>query len=330
MRRKASILLMLAVLLMTSLTGVGFATEQKYPSKTIEMIVGYGAGGGVDILARMITMDARKTLGVPLVVLNMPGAATVEATHYVQSQPADGYTVFGATPTSIYNNPLSGRVDVMPDDWIPVLRAHVDVGSIMVRSDSPFKEWSDLVDYAKQNPNKLNWGIVGALSIDEIASSVLVQEAGIEVKFVTYEAGGEMQAALLGGHIDVMYEEPGIVMQLIEANKMRPLIIISDKRLERFPDIAAVGDLGYTMPPMLWRGFFVKKGTPPDRVKTLEAALLKAMESPLYRAYERESLLDLYEGGCLGAEAFVESMKQEVDSYKRVLSDLGYLRSDLQ
>ncbi|HHY46133.1 MAG TPA: tripartite tricarboxylate transporter substrate binding protein [Firmicutes bacterium] len=310
-----------------AILSMGSSAEQKFPSKTIEIVVGYGAGGGVDILARMVALDARKILGVPIIVVNMPGAATVEATNYVQSQPADGYTVFCATPTSIYNNPLSGRVNVMPEDWIPILRAHVDIGSIVVRQESPFKTWQDLVSYAKKNPGKLNWGIVGALSIDEIASSILMQEAGIDVKLISFESGGEAQAALLGGHIDALYEEPGVVMELIESKRMRPILVLSENRLQRFPDVVSMGEMGYASVPMLWRGFFVKKGTPNEVVRTLENAFTKAMQGKIYKAYERESLLDLYPGGFLGSEAFAASMKKEVETYTSVLRKLGYLKA---
>lgn len=300
--------------------------EEKFPSRTITFINGYGPGGGTDILSRMALMKARSELGVPCIVANMPGAATVEATKYIQAQPADGYTVFVCTPTTVYNNPLSGRVSVMPEDWIPVIRAHIDVSSLMVRQDSPFKKWEDLLKYAKENPGKLNVGIMGALSVDELASAAIAMQAGIEVKLIPFEGGGEGMAALLGGHVDVLFEEPGVVMQLVESQKVRPLLLLSQEKVSRFPEVETLGDFGYKGVPVLWRGFVVKAGTPMDRVKIIEQALVKSMQSELYKAYERDSLLDLYPGGFLTSEAFAKEMTVEYEGYKAVMKKLGYLK----
>ncbi len=302
------------------------AAEEAFPSRTITFVHGFGAGGGIDILARMALMKARPLFKVPAIVSGMPGGATVEAMKYVQKQPADGYTVFVATPTSIFINPLCGRVDIKPEDWQPILRAHIDVSSWMVTEESPYKKWEDLLKYAKENPGKLKVGIMGALSVDAIASAALANQAGIEVKMIPFDGGGEGMAALLGGHVDVLFEEPGVVMQLVEAKKVRPLLLMSDKRIDRFADVECAGDFGYKGIPLLWRGFFVKAGTPADRVKVIEDALTKSMQSDLYKAYENESLLRLYPGGFVGSAEFAEIMKTEVNSYADVMKQLGYVK----
>lgn len=323
--RKVSIAVLVIMMVVIASIGIAVA-EEPFPSKTITVINGYGPGGGTDTLSRMALIQARKILKVPMIVVNMPGAATVEATKYIQSQPADGYTIFVCTPTSIYNNPLSGRVSVMPEDWTPILRAHVDVSAINVRDDSPYKNWEELVAFAKENPGKIKWGIVGALSVDELASTAIIQKSGLDVKLVPFESGGESHAALLGGHVDVLFEEPGQVMQLIDAGKMRPLLILTDERIKRFPDVTCLGDMKYTGVPKLWRAFFVKAGTPEDRVKILEEALTTSMQSSVYKAYEQDSLLNLYPGGFLTSSQFKLAMKDDLESYRSVMKKLGYLK----
>jgi putative tricarboxylic transport membrane protein len=298
-----------------------------FPSKTINVIHGFGPGGGIDVMARMAIMNANDVFKVPVIVAPMPGGATVEATRYIQQQPADGYTVFATTPTSTLINPLAGRVSVMPEDWIPVLRAHIDVSSLMVRQDSQFKDWDDCVAYAKSNPGKLKLGIMGALSVDELASAAILQQAGLNMKFIPYESGGEGQAALLGGHVDLLFEEPGVVTQLVEGKKVRPILLLTQRRIEKFPDVACLADYGYTGVPVLWRGFFVKKGTPDTIVKALEKGITASMQGKTYQKYEEDSLLNIYPGGFQNSEEFGESFKKDAEAFRSVMQKLGYLKT---
>jgi tripartite-type tricarboxylate transporter receptor subunit TctC len=271
-------------------------------------------------------MNANDVFKVPVIVVPMPGGATVEATRYIQNQTADGYTVFATTPTSTLINPLAGRVSVMPEDWIPLLRAHIDVSSLMVREDSQFKNWDDCVAYAKSNPGKLKLGIMGALSVDELASAAILQQAGLNMKLIPYESGGEGHAALLGGHVDLLFEEPGVVTQLVEGKKVRPILLLTRQRIEKFPDVASLADYDYTGVPVLWRGFFVKKGTPAEIVKILEEGLTASMQSKTYQKYEADSLLNIYPGGFQDSKKFGESFKQDAEAFRTVMQKLGYLK----
>jgi tripartite-type tricarboxylate transporter receptor subunit TctC len=318
-----------ALLLTTSLalSALPAFAADAFPSKTINVIHGFGAGGGIDVMARMAIMNASDVFKVPIIVVPMPGAATVEATRYIQKQPADGYTVFATTPTSTLINPLAGRVSVMPDDWIPLLRAHIDVSSLMVRQDSPFKTWDDCVAYAKSNPGKLKLGIMGAMSVDELASAAVLQQAGITMKLIPYESGGEGHAALLGGHVDLLFEEPGVVTQLVDGKKLRPILLLTQQRIEKFPDVACLGDYKYTGVPVLWRGFFVKKGTPDAIVKILEEGLTASMQSKTYQKYEADSLLNIYPGGFQNSKEFGKSFKEDAAAFRSVMQKLGYLKA---
>ena len=304
-----------------------FAAKGAFPEKTINVIHGFGPGGGIDVMARMAIMNANDVFKVPVIVVPMPGGATVEATRYIQKQPTDGYTVFATTPTSTLINPLAGRVSVMPEDWIPLLRAHIDVSSLMVREDSQFKNWDDCVAYAKSNPGKLKLGIMGALSVDELASAAIMQQAGLSMKLIPYESGGEGHAALLGGHVDLLFEEPGVVSQLVDGKKLRPLLLLTQQRIKKFPDVACLGDYNYKGIPVLWRGFFVKKGTPEEIVKILEDGLTASMQSKMYQKYEEDSLLNIYPGGFQNSKEFGESFKKDAEAFRSVMLALGYLKT---
>ena len=237
------------------------AAKIDFPTRPLQYVVGWGAGGGSDLFGRVITPPVKDKLGQPVNVTNMPGASSATATNYVMDQPADGYTIFGIT-SDIMANTVLKRTQYGYQDLIPLIRAHVDPGMIQVGEKSPFKTWDELVQNAKANPGKQTWGGTGAGSYDEVSTAVIRQSAGIDVKYVPFESASEMHAALLGGHIDAMYEEAGPALSMIEAKTVWPVITFTDKRIEKFKDTPAAGELKYEVPPFQWRGAAVKKGTP--------------------------------------------------------------------
>jgi len=295
----------------------------KFPSRNIEYVVGWGAGGGSDVFGRIINMPVRRHFKSTISVVNMPGAASAIAMEYVQKQPADGYTLLGLT-SELVSNQLQGRTSYNHRDFTPIIRAHVDIGMIQGGPKSPFKNWNGLVAFAKKGERKVRLGGTGAASFDQIASMIILDSAGIadKVTYIPFDSAGEMHAQLLGGHLDAMYEEPGVTLSLIEAGKMIPLIVFLKERLKKFPDVPSAGELGYDIPPMMWRGIVVKKGTPQAVVDTLEEGYIKAMKSSMYQAFERERMLDMFPG-FLGSKDFAADLEREYGLYKDVLKKLG-------
>jgi len=299
---------------------------EKFPSRNIEYVVGWGAGGGSDIFGRIINMPVRRILKTSIAVVNMPGAASAIAMEYAQKQPADGYTLLGLT-SELVSNQLQGRTRYSYEDFTPIIRAHVDIGMIQASQKSPFKNWKEFVNFAKSGKRKIRLGGTGAASFDQIASVIILDSAGIadKITYIPYDSAGEMHASILGGHIDAMYEEPGVTLNLIEAGKMAPLIVFTEKRLEKFPNVPSAGELGYEIPPMMWRGIVVKKGTPQEVVDILEKAYTKAMQHPMYKAFEEQRLLTLFPG-YMGSKAFAADLAKEYEMYSKVLKKLGQIK----
>lgn len=319
--RKLSVLL--TVLL--ALTSLGaFQAQAAYPERTIEVIVGWGAGGGSDLFARSIVQEVGNILNNKMVVINMPGASSAEATNYVMKQPADGYTIFAVT-SDILMNPHLDRTQFDYDSFIPILRAHVDTGLLHTYTGSSFKKWEDVLDYAKQPSKTIKIGVTGSASFDEIATAVILNSAGINAMMIPFESSGEMHAALLGGHLDLMYDEPAPVMSLVESEKLVPLIVASEERLEILPNVPTVLEFGYDMPPGMWRGMVVKTGTPEDIVKKLENTFKEAASVSSYKEFEKSRLLNLREG-YLGTDGFFKVMENESILYKKVMEKLGYIK----
>jgi len=318
--KKIFVLLIMSCLVFSAFTAMA---EDKYPSRNIEFVVGWGAGGGSDIFSRIINIPVRGVLKTNIAIINMPGAASALSMEYVQKQPADGYTILQLT-SELVSNQLQGRSKYTHRDFTPIMRAHVDTGMFQASPKSPFKTWAAFLQFAKTGGRKIRLGGTGAAGFDEIASLVILDSAGIadKVTYVPFDSAGEMHAALLGGHLDAMYEEPGVTLDMIQTGKMIPLLVFTKERLKKFPDVPSAGELGYAIPPMIWRGVVVKKGTPQNIVDILEAAYKKAMDSDMYKAFEKQGLLDLVPG-YLGSKDFAADLDREYEVYKKIIQKLA-------
>ncbi len=327
-RKKMSLILVLACILLVILTACNNLGQEEmdgktnYPERTIEIVVGWGAGGGTDLFTRVISEPISNILDANVTVINMPGASSVEATNYVQEQPADGYTLFAVT-SDVITNTILGRSEYGPDDFIPIIRAHVDVGMIHVSEDSPYKNWNEFVEFGRENPNAITVAGFGAASYDEVVLGSILDQAGVVVNYVPFEDAGQMHAALLGGHVDAMYEEPSPALALLEGGNIRPIITTAQERLDNFEDVPTVSEYGYEAPPYMWRGIVVKKDTPQEIVEILEDAYKKAHESDKYQEFEVDRMLNLMPG-YMDSQTFAEDILREYEIYETVLKNMGY------
>jgi tripartite-type tricarboxylate transporter receptor subunit TctC len=193
-----------------------------------------------------------------------------------------------------------------------------------VRAESPFKTIQDVIKYGKENPGKLQFTGTTAASPDEVIIMLFAKKAGIKVKYIPFDAAPETHAAVLGGHIDVLHEEPGVIMSLIEAKKLRPLIIFTEKRLDKFPDVPTGRELGFDITMGRWRGLCVKKGTPQEIINYLADALKKCANDQSYKAIAHANLLDL-RPGWKGPEEYGKFWEEEYVRYHEIFKELGYL-----
>ena len=310
-----------SVVAFLAISAFGTASAADYPCSSVEWIVGWGAGGGSDSFARSMAPGVADTLGVPVRVINMPGASSIVAQEEVLNRPADGCTIFSITPDQLTNE-ITGLTELSHTDLQPIMRAHVDIGMMHARKGGEFGSWDDVIAYAKDNPGELLVGGTGAASFDEIVVNIVFGAAGVEFRYIPYEASKEMHADLLGGRLHVVYDEVSVLAGMIEAGQVAPLIVLAESELEKFPGVQAARDLGYQVPPSLWRGAAVKGGTPADVVKMLEGAFMAAADTEAYQTFEEGRLLNLYPGR-LGADGFAELLAGEHKMYADVISGLN-------
>ncbi|MBO8138310.1 MAG: tripartite tricarboxylate transporter substrate binding protein [Desulfotomaculum sp.] len=294
-----------------------------YPERPIEVIVGWGAGGGTDTFARAITKPASEILGQSMPVKNMSGASGSIAGDYVTQQPADGYTVWAMGSNYAVNVAL-GRTPHDLSAYTPIARIQQDTSMLHVNTNSQFKTLDDVIEYAKANPGKLKVGGTGAASFDEVVIALWEDAAGIDVNYVPYEKGGAMHSALAGGHLDVMFEEMGSVSSLVEEGTIKPILAFTDSKVEGYPDLPISVERGWDITLGNWRGIMVKKGTPDAIVQKLQDAFAQAYEDPGYKEFEKQRFLHL-RPGYLNAEDFAKHIQENIDIYKKALIKLGYI-----
>lgn len=333
MFKKSRTLLMAGLLslslLVTGCGGSGGGEEKKeaagkYPERPIEVIVGWGAGGGTDVFARAISKPTAEIIGQSMPVKNMPGASGSIAGDYTIQQPADGYTIW-ADGSNYAVNVALGRTPHKLDAYIPIARIQHDTAMLQVTKDSKFKTIDDLVTFAKANPGKVKVGGTGAASFDEVVIALWEEAAGVDVNYVPYENGGAMQSAVMGGHIDVMFEELGPTASLVKEGSLKAILAFTDKKIDSMPDLPVSVDKGWNVTLGNWRGVMVKAGTPEDVVNKLRETYKKAYDDPSYKEIEKQNYLDLRPGYQDGPE-FAKHIEGEIEIYRQALVKLGYVK----
>lgn len=263
-----------------------------YPTKPIQLLIGFPPGGSTDVLGRALAHEARKYLGQEVIIINKPGAAgTVAATHVATSKP-DGYTL-GATPSSAFTiTPLLHEIAVdLAKETTPILSfAKFNVG-ILVKSDSPFKTLKEFLEYAKQNPGKVTYGHPGAGTRPQLVMEMIAAQEGAKINFVAFPGDTPTATALLGGHIMVAGFSAGGWISHAHAGTLRLLAVTEEERIDLFPGIPTIVELGYPYPLPLVVFLYGPKGLPESIVKKLEDAFDKASQSPTFKKVAIENAL---------------------------------------
>lgn len=322
-KKKASVLagLSLSVALIlgacSEVEGEG-SDGESYPKGNIEVLVGHGAGGGTDQFARAVAKELEIILGTTINVVNQEGGAGVVALENAYAQPADGYTLIADAAYPITTAAGTNKHGL--EDVTPIARVQNDTYILWVNKDT-YTTVEELIEDAKANPGKIKVGGTGALGMDEITTGMFGNEADVELNYIPMKGGGEMHAGILGGHLDVMFDEPGPASSLSEAGEIVPLLVLSEERLEAFPEVPTAIEKGWDLTLGNERGFFIKKGADPAIVEKLEEAIKKAAETEAYKKYEKDSYLDL-RSGWLGSEDYTKELEKNIELFKEILEGL--------
>jgi tripartite-type tricarboxylate transporter receptor subunit TctC len=269
-----------AGLLATAVSARAAEDPAKYPSRPIHIIVGFTAGGGNDIIARIVGQKLSESLGQPVVIENKPGAGAILATEYVARSAPDGYTLLvGASGAMVINPAVYAKLnyDTMRD-FVPVSELGSFPLILIVNAKSPFRTLADLVTYAKQNPDKANYSSSSAAF--QLATELFKQKTGAPMQMIPYKGANDSVVAVISGEVTATIADSGPVSSQVSGGQVRALGIAAPNRMADMPDVPTMKEAGADVEAVLWSGIFVPKETPPAIVKKLEAEFIRIARIP--------------------------------------------------
>jgi len=254
-------------------------SAQSYPTKSINILVGFAPGGTMDVSTRVLASKAEKFLGQPFLISNNGGGGGSVALGIVAKERPDGYYLAGCTSTGLIRIPQFRPVPYKLEDFVSIMHFGAPQTGVVVKADSPCKTFKDLVEYAKKNPGKVTYSSTGVGSPMHLAMEYVAKQEGIQWTHVPYPGSTPALTALMGGHVTAQSGSTEWIPQ-IRAGEVRLLATHGEKRMKIFPDVPTFRELGYDFINETVFMMAAPKGTPSPIVKKLEEAFHKAMDDP--------------------------------------------------
>jgi putative tricarboxylic transport membrane protein len=276
-----------AFLIALAFAGSAFAQGFK-PTRTVEVVVHTGPGGGSDLLARAVAtmIEKEKLLPVRMQVVNKAGGGGAVAPAYLAEKAGDPHTLGFFTGVWLTNPITTDAAKVTLKDLTPIARLVLEPALIAVKADAPYKTLSDFTTAAKEKPGQLKQSGGSVSSRDNVVRQLLQRSSGARWAFISFPGGGERIAALLGGHVNMMVIEPAEAGEHIRAGNMRVLAQVSERRLSGFPNVPTLKEAGFDVPavPQV-RGVVAPPGIPPANVAYWEDVFRKLTRTASWKKY---------------------------------------------
>jgi len=294
-------------------------SQEKYPSRPINWICPYAAGGNADTRSRQVSKVMSEILGQPILIDNKAGAGGNIGTEAIVRAKPDGYTVgMGNFAPLAVNHALFKKLNFDPfNDIVPITLIERGPLILMVRADSPFKSVKDIVNAAKASPGSLSYASGGIGGTHHLSGALFEYSAEIDMIHAPYKSGAAGATDLMGGQVHMMFEQMYAAMPAVKGGRLRALAITSKTRSPLLPDLPTMGEQGYPAVEVLnWQGLVGPKGMSAELIKTLNAACNKALQDPDLR----EKMLS--QGNEIGGgtpEQFAALIKAEAPRWAKVV-----------
>jgi putative tricarboxylic transport membrane protein len=316
---------MTVVVLLVILASVigGQAAEWK-PSKPIEFVAPYAPGGGSDVLARSIAsvIDAEKLSPVPLLVVNRAGGNGLVGTTAVAQQRGNPLTLLTFISGQASAPLVAGAGSATFRDLTMIALLAIDEQLIVVKTDSPLKTIEDVVAAARQRT--LTIGGTGTGQEDQMCNRIFEKTADIKLRYVPFNSGGECITAVMGGHVDMIWANPGEFIPQWEAKMVRPIAIAKETRIPELPDVPTFKEKGYNVTFKMFRGISAAPGIPPEAAAFYENMMKRMSESPRWKeGYLKRYMLS---PAWMSSKDFTQFVGQSEELFKVILKELGLLK----
>jgi tripartite-type tricarboxylate transporter receptor subunit TctC len=308
------------ILAALALMAVSVIGQDKYPSKPVTWVVGFGPGGVVGVTATGLAHAVEKILKQPIVMVYKPGAGTSIQLQFVKNSLPDGYTIGIFSPGGLINSHLRETPYEFFGDFDHLAQYGTYLFGIAVHPDSPFKTLNELVEYAKKNPGKLNYGAFSPGAPGTLLAESFAFLNGFKWTLISYDGDANVGASLLGKHVDVAVCTYNCWGPFTKAGKLRLLGVFYDQRWKDFPNVPTVKELGYKYSGGFGLiGLLGPKGLPENVKETLRAALREAMKDPEFLALmERSAVPVTYREGNEWVKYLEEFDKEMVTLMKQI------------
>jgi tripartite-type tricarboxylate transporter receptor subunit TctC len=298
--------------------------RSEYPERPVTVILGMDAGGVTDVSIRAMAPGVGTALGKPIVVENRGGGGGAVALGVVAAAKSDGYTLFGGQNVSIVDTPLMQKVPFKPlASFTPiVVFAGSEHSALLVKSDSPWKTFKELIDYAKQNPGRVKYSSAGVGSGMHVAMEVIAHKEGIKWVHVPYKGTAPSRTALLGGHVDAC--SSGVDWPpFVQSGQLRVLATHGEKRSPHFQDVPTLKELGYGFVSETTHSIVGPAGLSPDVVEKLEAAFKKGTETPEFKtALEKLYLSPIF----MNSKEYSQHLKDKWGRTETMFKEIGIIK----
>jgi tripartite-type tricarboxylate transporter receptor subunit TctC len=294
----------------------GAQGEANYPSRPIHLVVGFAAGGGNDLFARLVGQKLSENIGQPVIVENKAGAGGRIAVEYVKNQPADGYTIMlAASGQMAIAAAIYPKLSYHPTrDFLPLTMVASFPLILAGPADGSIKSVKDLVAYGKANPDKSNYATSSPAF--SITTELFKLKTGMPAVAVPYKSSNEMMLSVAGGNTLFAIADGPPTMPLVQGGKVRALAVTGSERSSELPEVPSMAEAGYPEVNIgLWSGAFVSASAPPAVAKKLETELRRALADPGVR--EKLKAMAVNPGGGSG-----EEFRQKIDTDIKLFADV--------
>ena len=293
------------------------ATAQTYPTKPISLVVGFAAGGSSDVLARILAEKMAQGLGQPVVVENRPGVASIVGAAYVAKARPDGYTVLmSASGPGVFNHALYPKLPYAPQDLVPISLVGTFPLLLLVNASHPAKNVSELVAYAKQHPDKANYGASSASF--QLITELFNSKTGARFTHIPYKGSNDSITAVISGDVTMTLVDAGAASAALQGGRVKVLAVTSAERLKERPNTPTLSELGIDIQVAFWSGLMAPAGTPAAVLKRLQEEVVRVLNLPEVR--QRISGMAITPGAST-AEDFAKLLATEIPLWKQVAQD---------
>ncbi len=277
--------------------GAPAASAQEFPSRPIKLVAPLAPGGATDLVARVLAERAGKILGQPLVVENRPGAGGTVGSALVVQSPPDGHTLLMGTIGTLAISPaMYPKMPYDTDrDLTPVVLVAGGQFALVVHPSFPARNFEEFLEQARAQPGKINYGSAGNGSTLHLGMELLASMAGLQLTHVPYKGSGPLVTALAAGEVQVGLPDVPSVMQFVRSGRLRALAVTGMQRDPTLPDVPTVtesGIRGYDV--VVWLGVMAPARTPPEIIKRLNEAMVRALREPEVSARLKEFGMQVY------------------------------------